>query len=94
VVLGIAFIALGTLYLHGARRRWTTLDAQDRYVGFRQALRNIVGGAFMLVGALVTALLPIKSMDDVWPLAIFVFAGFFAARLAAQALRSRVVGSA
>ncbi|MGC2130718.1 MAG: TMEM175 family protein [Candidatus Aquilonibacter sp.] len=93
-VLGIAFIALGTLYLHGARRRWGSLDAEDRYVGFRQGLRNIVGGAFMLVGALVTALLPVKSMDDLWPLAIFVFAGFFAARIVARLLKARIVAGA
>ena len=93
-VLGIAFIALGTLYLHGARRRWANLDADDRYAGIRQALRGIVGGAFTLVGALVTALLPVKSMDDLWPLAIFVFAGFFATGLVARILRPRIVGGA
>lgn len=93
-VLGLAFLALGTLYLHGARRRWAALDSEDRYVGFRQALRFIVGGAFMLVGALVTALRSVKSLDDLWPLAIFVFAGLFAARLAARVLRSRIVGAA
>ncbi|MGA7745715.1 MAG: TMEM175 family protein [Candidatus Aquilonibacter sp.] len=90
-VLGIAFIALGTLYLHGARRRWAALDGEDRYVGFRQALRGIVGGAFMLVGALVVALRSVKSLDELWPLALFVFAGFLVARFAAGLFKARVV---
>ena len=90
-VLGIAFIALGTLYLHGARRRWAALDGEDRYVGFRQALRGIVGGAFMLVGALVVALGSVKSLDELWPLALFVFAGFLVARFAAGLFKARIV---
>ncbi|MGA8839033.1 MAG: TMEM175 family protein [Candidatus Aquilonibacter sp.] len=90
-VLGIAFIALGTLYLHGARRRWAALDGEDRYVGFRQALRGIVGGAFMLVGALVVALRSVKSLDELWPLALFVFAGFLVARFAAGLFKARIV---
>ncbi|MGC2242174.1 MAG: TMEM175 family protein, partial [Candidatus Aquilonibacter sp.] len=90
-VLGIAFIALGTLYLHGARRRWAALGGEDRYVGFRQALRGIVGGAFMLVGALVVALRSVKSLDELWPLALFVFAGFLVARFAAGLFKARVV---
>jgi uncharacterized membrane protein len=91
-VLGIAFVALGALYLHGARRRWATLDAEDRFVGFHQALRGLVGGTFMLVGALVSSLLSVKSMDDLWPLAIFVFAGLIGTRIVSRILRSRMIG--
>lgn len=92
-VLGIAFIAMGTLYFHGARRRWGDLDTGERYVAVLQTLRGIVGGLFMLVGALVTALRPVSSMDDVWPLAIFVFAGLIGTRIAARVLRSRIVAA-
>lgn len=93
MVFGLGFMILGTLYLHGTRRRWDALTGEDRYTGLRQAARGIVGGAFIVVGVAVSALRPAKSMDDLLPLAIFVLAGLVGSRFVLRALKSRITGA-
>lgn len=92
-VFGMAFIIMGTLYLHGTRRRWDTLASEDRFTGLRQAGRGIIGGVFILIGVALSALRPARSMDDLLPLGICVLAGLIGARFVLRALKPRIIGA-
>ena len=92
-VFGLAFTIMGTLYLHGTRRRWDTLTREDRFTGLRQAWRGIIGGVFILIGVALSALRPAKSMDDLLPLGVCVFVGLVGVRFVLRALKPRIVGA-
>jgi uncharacterized membrane protein len=92
-VFGVAFMIMGTLYLHGTRRRWDRLTADDRYTGLRQAARGIIGGVFILIGVALSALRPAKSMDDLWPLGLCVIVGLIGVRFGLRALKPRITGA-
>jgi uncharacterized membrane protein len=92
-VFAIAFIIMGTLYLHGTRRRWGTLPAEDRYTGLRQAARGIIGGVFILLGVALSALHPARSMDDLLPLGICVVVSLTGVRLGLRALKPRILNT-
>jgi len=93
-VFAIGFIIMGTLYLHGTRRRWDTLSGEDRYTGLRQGARGIIGGVFILLGVVLSALHPAKSMDDLLPLVFCVLVSLIGVRFLLVALKPRIVGSA
>ncbi len=92
-VFAVAFIIMGTLYLHGTRRRWDTLTGEDRYTGLGQAARGIIGGAFILLGVALSALRPAKSMDDLLPLGLCVIVSLIGVRLGLRALKPRIIGA-
>lgn len=93
MVFGLGFLILGTLYLHGTRRRWDALTGEDRYTGLRQGARGIIGGTFIVIGVAVSALRPAKSMDDLLPLGIFVLVGLLGSRFVLQALKRRITST-
>jgi len=88
---GMSLVFMGVLYLHGTRRRWAALDAQDRYIGARMAVRALLLGGLMLIGVAVSALRPARSMDDVWPVMWAVAAGALGVRASWIILKRRIV---
>ncbi len=91
-VFGVALVLLGTLYLHGTWRRWIQLDAKERYTGVNHTARGILTGGAILIGVVVCASRPARSMDDVWPLMISVLVAVIGVRVTQFILKQRVAG--
>jgi len=90
-VTAVALIVIGTLYVHGLRRRWDQLGADDRLLGIRHGTRGLAVGAAILVGVLITGSLPAPSLSDVWPIPLCAAAGGLVSRLCTRFFRSRVL---
>jgi hypothetical protein len=92
-VFGIGFIIMGSLYLHGAWRRWDALSGEDRYIAVRAAARGIVGGTFIVAGAAISALRPARDMEDILPLAVCALGSLIGVRVAVAAVKPRIIGA-
>jgi len=88
---GIALVALGSLYLHGTRRRWQQLVPDERFTGLKYAVRGIVVGTAIVAGTVVSALFRPTSMDAVWPLVMCVFLGVVGVRIFNRVMKPRIV---
>jgi len=88
-VMGVALMVMGLLYLHGTRKRWDSLDADERFIGVRHSLRGIVG-AGMMIGAVASALRSPQTMNDILPLMACIAVAAFGTRLSLRAVKSRI----
>jgi uncharacterized membrane protein len=87
-VLGAALVALGTLYYHGTRKRWASLDPTERYIGMRHSMRVIVGLGMMAGSAACAALHP-QTLNDIVPLFVCVLVAVLGTRLTLPWLKRR-----
>jgi uncharacterized membrane protein len=92
-VLGLALMVMGLLYLHGTRKRWDSLDADERFVGMRHSLRGIVG-AGMMIGAAASALRVPQTMNDIAPLMACIAVSAFGTRMSLRTLKQRIAEKA
>lgn len=87
---GIAFLLMGSLYLHGLYKRWGNLDADLRLIGARYAARGLIGGVAILAGVVLTAVRQPHYMNDAYTLAYVGAVGMIVARVTTSYLKPRI----
>ena len=92
-VFGVAFISIGTLYLHGTKRRSDQLEAKDRFDGIYHGCRALAVGIAVIVGGVVTVLLKPVDMSSVWPVAVFAAIGNVGVRVVLRSVKERLLGA-
>jgi uncharacterized membrane protein len=92
-VLGVLLTIIGVLHWRGAHHRWESLDAEDRYFGVAQGLRNGVAGVCIFIGAALNAALRPQDLNDIWLVPVAVVVGLSGTRIAIRALKPRILGA-
>lgn len=93
-VLGVLLFVVGALHLIGVKYRWNELNTAERYAGMTHAIRGMLPGTFVLIGAIFAASRVAKSMGDIWPVPVAAVIGILGMRVFLNVLKPRIFGIA
>jgi uncharacterized membrane protein len=88
----IGWIAIGTLYAIGTKKRWSHLSLEDRRLGVRRATRGIVLGASLICALIYDALtMPVISLDAAQRIATIVIPAMIGLRIVLHFVEPRIL---